>query len=140
MIEAIGAVEWGKKTLSVRINGLDTPYWYRDVVDLLENASDRLDQIMIPKVGNAADIYTVDALVSAIEAAKGRQKRINFEVIIEFCGRHCSCRRNRRRIAPPCSHEPRGCGLRGLDGHADHRHRRHAGKLLYAARWGAALF
>jgi len=83
VIEAIGAVDWGKKTLSVRINGLDTPYWYRDVVDLLENASDRLDQIMIPKVGNAADIYAVDALVSAIEAAKGQQKRINFEVIIE---------------------------------------------------------
>ncbi|NBX43071.1 MAG: CoA ester lyase, partial [Rhodobacteraceae bacterium] len=83
VIEAIGAVDWGKKILSVRINGLDTPYWYRDVVDLIENASERLDQIMIPKVGNASDIYAVDALVSAIEAAKGRQKRINFEVIIE---------------------------------------------------------
>ena len=38
VIEAIGAVDWGRKTLSVRINGLDTPYWYRDVVDLLEQA------------------------------------------------------------------------------------------------------
>ena len=83
VIQAIGDVDWGNKTLSVRINGLDTPYWYRDVVDLLENASERLDQIMIPKVGNAADIYAVDALVSAIEAAKGRKKRIAFEVIIE---------------------------------------------------------
>ena len=82
-IEAIGDIDWGDKTLSVRINGLDTPYWYRDVVDLLEQASERLDQIMIPKVGNAADIYAVDALVTAIEAAKGRQKRIGLEVIIE---------------------------------------------------------
>ena len=83
IIEAIGAVDWGNKTLSVRINGLDTPWWYRDVVDLLEQCGDRLDQIMIPKVGCAADIYAVDALVSAIETAKGREKRIGFEVIIE---------------------------------------------------------
>lgn len=83
IVHAIGDVDWGAKTLSVRINGLDTPWWYRDVVDLLENASDRLDQIMIPKVGCAADIYAVDALVTAVEAAKGRGRRIAFEVIIE---------------------------------------------------------
>ncbi|MEO9461111.1 MAG: L-malyl-CoA/beta-methylmalyl-CoA lyase, partial [Marinomonas sp.] len=82
-IEAINSIDWGKKTLSVRINGLDTPYWYRDVVDLLEQAGDRLDQIMIPKVGCAEDIYAVDALVTAIERAKGRTKPIAFEVIIE---------------------------------------------------------
>jgi malyl-CoA/(S)-citramalyl-CoA lyase len=83
VIAAISDVDWGTKYLSVRINGLDTPYWYKDVVDLLEQAGDRLDQIMIPKVGCAADIYAVDALVTAIEAAKGRAKRISFEVIIE---------------------------------------------------------
>ena len=83
IIKAISDIDWGNKTLSVRINGLDTPYWYRDVVDLLEQAGDRLDQIMIPKVGCAADIYAVDALVTAIETAKGRSKPISFEVIIE---------------------------------------------------------
>ena len=83
IIQAIGDIDWGDKTLSVRINGLDTPYWYRDVVDLLEQAGERLDQIMIPKVGNAADVYAVDALVTAVEAAKGRSKRIALEVIIE---------------------------------------------------------
>lgn len=83
VIAAISDIEWGNKVLSVRINGLDTPYWYRDVVDLLELAGERLDQIMIPKVGCAADIYAVDALVTAIETAKGRDKKIDFEVIIE---------------------------------------------------------
>ncbi|QEW18405.1 Malyl-CoA lyase [Marinibacterium anthonyi] len=83
IIKAISDIDWGTKTLSVRINGLDTPYWYRDVVDLLEQAGERLDQIMIPKVGCAADIYAVDALVTAIETAKGRTKKIDFEVIIE---------------------------------------------------------
>ncbi|MEM8956819.1 MAG: L-malyl-CoA/beta-methylmalyl-CoA lyase [Pseudomonadota bacterium] len=83
IVQAIGDVDWGSKTLSVRINGLDSPYWYRDVVDLLEQAGERLDQIMIPKAGNAGDLYAVDALVSSIEAAMGRTKPISFEVIIE---------------------------------------------------------
>ncbi len=83
VIQAISNIDWGTKTLSVRINGLDSPFWYRDVVDLLEQAGDRLDLIMIPKVGCAADIYAVDALVSAIESAKGRTRKIGFEVIIE---------------------------------------------------------
>ncbi|NKX43026.1 L-malyl-CoA/beta-methylmalyl-CoA lyase [Roseicyclus persicicus] len=83
VIAAVSGVDWGRKTLSVRINGLDSPFWYRDVVDLMEQAGDRLDLIMIPKVGCAADIYAVDALVSSIEAAMGRGRRIGFEVIIE---------------------------------------------------------
>ena len=83
IISATHEVEWNNKTLSVRINSLDTPYWYRDVIDLLEKASNRLDQIMIPKVGNAADVYAVDALVTAIETAKNRTKSIGLEVIIE---------------------------------------------------------
>ena len=82
-IEAINTVDWGNKYLSVRINGLDSGWWYRDVVDLLEKGGDRLDQIMIPKVGCAADVYAVDALVTAVERAMGRTKPISFEVIIE---------------------------------------------------------
>ena len=83
IISATHEVEWNNKTLSVRINSLDTPYWYRDVIDLLEKASNRLDQIMIPKVGNAADVYAVDALLTAIETAENRTKSIALEVIIE---------------------------------------------------------
>ena len=83
IVLAINEIDWGRKTLSVRINGLDSGFWYRDVVDLLEQAGDRLDQIMIPKAGNAKDIYAVDALVSSVEMAGGRRKRIGFEAIIE---------------------------------------------------------
>jgi len=83
VIAATRDVDWADKYLSVRINGLDTPYWYRDVVDLLEQAGDRLDQIMIPKVGCAADVYAVDALVTAVERAQARTKPVSFEVIIE---------------------------------------------------------
>ena len=83
IVEAINDIDWGDKTLSVRINGLDTHYMYRDVVEVLEQCGDRLDLIMIPKVGTAADVYAVDMLVTQIEAAKGRRKRIGFELIIE---------------------------------------------------------
>ena len=83
VVQAINDVDWGKKTLSVRINGLDTPYWHRDVVDLLEQTRGRLDLIMIPKAGNGRDMYAVDALVTALEAATGKTKRLGFEAIIE---------------------------------------------------------
>ena len=83
IIKAIGEVDWGTKTLSVRINGLDTEFWYRDVVDILEQAGERIDLMMIPKVGTAADLYAVDALVTAVEAAKGRTRKLGLEVIIE---------------------------------------------------------
>ncbi len=83
VIQAINEIDWGTKTLSVRINGLDTQYMYRDVVDVLEQGGDRLDVIMIPKVGTAADVYAVDMLVTQIEAAKNRQKKLGFELIIE---------------------------------------------------------
>jgi malyl-CoA/(S)-citramalyl-CoA lyase len=83
IIRATHDFDWGAKTLAVRINSLDTPYWYRDVVDLLEQSSDRLDQIMIPKVGCAEDVYAVDALITAVESAKSRTRPVSLEVIIE---------------------------------------------------------
>lgn len=83
IIQAINDIDWGRKSLSVRINGLDTHYMYRDVVDVLEQAGDRLDLIMIPKVGTAADVYAIDMMATQIETAKGRKKKIGFELIIE---------------------------------------------------------
>jgi len=83
IIQALHEVEWGNKILSVRINGLDTHYMYRDVVDVVEAAGDKLDLIMVPKVGTAADLYAVDMLLTQIEAAKGFKKRIGIEAIIE---------------------------------------------------------
>ncbi len=83
IIQALNDVDWSAKTVSVRINGLDTHYMYRDVVDVVERAGDKLDLIMIPKVGTAADVYAVDMMVTQIEQAKGFTKRIGFEIIIE---------------------------------------------------------
>ena len=82
IVQALNEIDWGRKTMMVRINGLDTHYMYRDVVDIVE-ACPRLDMVLIPKVGTAADVYAVDMLVTQIEAAKKRTKRIGFEVLIE---------------------------------------------------------
>lgn len=89
IIQAIGDIDWGDKTVSVRINGLDTPWWVRDVVDLMEQAGERLDQIMIPKAGCASDIYALDAVITGIERAKGREKRVTIEAIIETAAGIC---------------------------------------------------
>jgi malyl-CoA/(S)-citramalyl-CoA lyase len=83
IIQALNDIDWGTKTLSVRINGLDTHYMYRDVVDIIEQGGERLDLIMIPKAGTAADVYAVDMLVTQCEDAVGRKKRLGFEHIIE---------------------------------------------------------
>lgn len=83
IISALNDMDWGEKTMSIRINGLDTHYMYRDVVDIVEQAGQRLDLIMVPKVGTAADVYAVDMLVTQIEDAMAFTKRIGLEHIIE---------------------------------------------------------
>ncbi len=83
IIQALNDIDWGSKSMSIRINGLDTHYMYRDVVDVVEQAGEHLDLIMIPKVGTASDVYAIDMLVTQIEDAKGHGKRIGFEHIIE---------------------------------------------------------
>jgi len=82
IIQGLNDIDWGRKSMIVRINGLDTHYMYRDVVDIVE-ACPRLDMILIPKVGTAADVYAIDMMVTQIETAMGRTKRIGFEVLIE---------------------------------------------------------
>jgi len=71
------------KTICVRINGIDTHYMYRDVVDVVEQAGHRLDTVLIPKVGVPADVYLVDALLTQIETARGFSHRIGIDVLIE---------------------------------------------------------
>ncbi len=85
IIEALNDIDWRSKgkTISVRINSIDTHYMYRDVVDLVEQAGDRIDTILIPKVGVAADVYMVDAMLTQIENAKGFSNSIGIEALIE---------------------------------------------------------
>ncbi len=85
VIEALNSLDWkgAGKTISVRINGLDTHYMYRDVVDVVEQAGSKLDTILVPKVGVPGDLYTVDVLLTQMEEAKGIKHRIGLEALIE---------------------------------------------------------
>ena len=85
IIETLNDLDWKahSKTISVRINGIDTHYMYRDVVDIVEQAGHKLDTILIPKVGVPADVYLVDAIVTQIEMYKGITHRIGLEALIE---------------------------------------------------------
>jgi citrate lyase subunit beta/citryl-CoA lyase len=84
-IAALNDIDWaGKgKTVSVRINGLDTHYMYRDVVDVMEQAGNRVDTLLVPKVGVPADLYMVEAMVNQIEQANGQTQRVGLEALIE---------------------------------------------------------
>ena len=104
VVQAINDLDWGERTLSVRINGLDTPYMYRDLIDLAEQAGDRLDLVMVPKTGTAADVYTVDVLLTQIEAAKRRAKRVGIELMID---RRSGCATSTR--SPPPAAGPNRC-------------------------------
>ncbi|MCW1917332.1 CoA ester lyase [Rhodobacter sp. KR11] len=84
-IQALNDIDWAAmgKTVSVRINGLDTHYMYRDVVDVMEQAGDRVHTLLVPKVGETGDLYMVEAMVNQIEMARGFKTRVGLEALIE---------------------------------------------------------
>ncbi len=84
-IAALNDIDWGAKgkTVSVRINGLDTHYMYRDVVDVMEQAGDRVHTLLVPKVGVPADLYMVEAMVNQIEQGCSLTTRVGLEALIE---------------------------------------------------------
>ena len=85
IIQALNDLDWkgAGKTVSVRINGLDTHYCYRDVVDIMEQAGSKLDTILVPKVGVPADLYAIECMMSQIEEAKGIKHKVGTEALIE---------------------------------------------------------
>ncbi len=83
VVAALNDVNWGEKIVTARINGLDTHWCYRDVLALVEKGGERLDAIMIPKVGNASDVYAIDLLITQASLFAGRSRKIGLEVIIE---------------------------------------------------------
>jgi malyl-CoA/(S)-citramalyl-CoA lyase len=66
IIDALVEQDWSRCSVSLRINGLDTHYCYRDIVDVVEQAGAHVDAIMIPKVSCAGDVHLVATLLSQI--------------------------------------------------------------------------
>ncbi|MFL6655281.1 MAG: HpcH/HpaI aldolase/citrate lyase family protein [Sulfurifustis sp.] len=83
IVNALKTLDWGKKTRAVRINNLETEYAYRDIIDVVEQAGEYLDLLIVPKVKTAKDVWWVDVLLTQIETRLGMKKRIGIEVLIE---------------------------------------------------------
>jgi len=83
VVQALRTLDFGARTRIVRINGVDTPYAYRDLVEVIEGAGDRVDLVMVPKAGGARDVVFVDMLLSQIEAHRGLTASIGIEAQIE---------------------------------------------------------
>ncbi len=83
VIAALRDLDWSGCAVSLRINGLDTHWCYRDIVDGVEQAGDRLDTVLIPKVACAGDVHLVATLLAQIEAAHRLPHTIGISVLIE---------------------------------------------------------
>jgi citrate lyase subunit beta/citryl-CoA lyase len=84
IIESLRTLDFGQRCVSVRVNGTDTPWCYRDIVEVVEAAGDRIDSVILPKAESAADVHFVDRLMGQIELARGWPAgRIGIEVLIE---------------------------------------------------------
>lgn len=83
VIAALRELDWSRCSVSLRINGLDTHYCYRDIIDVVEEAGRHVDTIMIPKASCAGDVHLVATLLSQIEAATRLPRRIGISVLIE---------------------------------------------------------
>ena len=81
-VQALVEHDWGRKTMAVRVNGLDTPWALRDITEVVLDAP-RLDLILLPKASSAADVQFVDQLLTLLEREAPRDKRIGIEVLIE---------------------------------------------------------
>ena len=81
--DAINNLNWNKKTISFRINALDTPFAYRDIIEVVEKAGNKIDSIVIPKVNNAGDIECVSRILDGIEMEFNFKNKISIEASIE---------------------------------------------------------
>ncbi len=75
--------DWSGKVRSCRINGMDTPFAYRDIIDIVEQAGEYIDTIVVPKVDDPAEIKAIDYFLTQIELRMGFKRRIGLEASIE---------------------------------------------------------
>ncbi|MDJ1434056.1 CoA ester lyase [Halostagnicola sp. A-GB9-2] len=71
LINAANEHDWGTTVLSYRINGIDTQWWYDDVIEVVSGAGENIDDIIVPKVKSASDIHTVENLLVQVERNNG---------------------------------------------------------------------
>ena len=90
-IAAVDGADWSGKPRTVRINALGTPWFARDIVDLIEQAGHRLDLIVVPKVDSPADVAAVDRLLTSLEASIPNSQDVRIEAQIESAAGLVAC-------------------------------------------------
>src|SRR4029077_17802566 len=83
-VDAVKNQDWGEKILCVRVNAWDTKWTYGDVIEVVGNAGERLEEVMLPKVESAAQIVALDLLLTQVETNAGLPRNyIGIEAQIE---------------------------------------------------------
>jgi len=82
-VAALTNLDWGRTVRAVRINGIDTPWCYGDIIEVVSGAREALDVLIVPKARSARDVWWVDVLLTQLEAKLGLTRRIALEVLIE---------------------------------------------------------
>ncbi len=84
VVRAVKELDWQGRPTLYRINSLDTPYFYRDVIEVVEEAGDRLDLILVPKAERPEDLAALDTLLTSVELNAGLEKnKVKLEAQIE---------------------------------------------------------
>jgi citrate lyase subunit beta/citryl-CoA lyase len=90
-VDTVANADWQGKPRAVRINAVGTPWFARDLIDLIEQTGDRLDLIVLPKVDSLADLVAVDRLLASLETSVGRSQPVRIEAQIESAGGLAAC-------------------------------------------------
>ena len=83
VIDSLLNQEWNDKSVTVRINSLETAFGYRDLLEVAENAGQKLDTVVVPKVDHVQDVHFVSRLLDGIEMRHEFTNSIGIEAIIE---------------------------------------------------------
>ncbi|RLB90280.1 MAG: CoA ester lyase [Deltaproteobacteria bacterium] len=83
VIQSLRDLNWGTKTVTVRINAPDTPFAYKEIIEIIENAGERLDAIVVPKINHPGDIHFISRLLDGVEMGCHFKKKIKIEASIE---------------------------------------------------------
>lgn len=83
VIKTLNEFDWAGKTVTVRINSLDTQFGYRDLLEVAEGAGSIIDAVVIPKVNSISDIHFADHMLNGIEMNKDLGRTVGLEASIE---------------------------------------------------------
>ncbi|HEY4305801.1 MAG TPA: CoA ester lyase [Gemmatimonadaceae bacterium] len=92
VVRAFAELDFGSRVRMMRMNGLDTPYAYRDLIDIVEKVGDRIDLVMVPKVNSPRDVTFVSTLLTQIEMSRGLTRQVGLAVQIETAAGYLNIR------------------------------------------------